>query len=166
MVCVPCIVIPVLLWVWHKFIQPYVIKFWNPWGLFGKSKSVVENGAGPPKDFDTSTKEYKYIQETTEKYPVVMFSKTTCKFCTMARDLFKEVGVDYHEEMIGDREDCQAVQDVFKEVTGERTVPRIYIGGKCIGGGSDTWTLHNQGKLVPDMEKAGASFSNGKKKEN
>ena len=31
MVCVPCIVIPLLLWIFHKFIQPFVIKFWNPW---------------------------------------------------------------------------------------------------------------------------------------
>ena len=31
MVCIPCIVIPVLLWVWHKYIQPYVLMFWNPW---------------------------------------------------------------------------------------------------------------------------------------
>lgn len=31
MVCVPCIFIPVLLFLWHKFIQPYVLRFWNPW---------------------------------------------------------------------------------------------------------------------------------------
>ncbi|XP_023331591.1 UPF0729 protein CG18508 [Eurytemora carolleeae] len=31
MVCVPCIVIPVLLWIWHRFLQPIVLKFYNPW---------------------------------------------------------------------------------------------------------------------------------------
>lgn len=31
MVCVPCIFIPILLFIWHKFIQPFVLKFWNPW---------------------------------------------------------------------------------------------------------------------------------------
>ncbi|KAG8233880.1 hypothetical protein J437_LFUL013997 [Ladona fulva] len=31
MVCVPCIVIPVLLFIWHRFFQPIVLKFWNPW---------------------------------------------------------------------------------------------------------------------------------------
>ena len=31
MVCIPCIVIPVFLYIWHRFLQPFVMKFWNPW---------------------------------------------------------------------------------------------------------------------------------------
>ena len=42
MVCIPCIVIPVLLWIFYKFIQPFILKFWNPW----VSKSVTELDAG------------------------------------------------------------------------------------------------------------------------
>lgn len=30
MVCIPCIVVPFLLWFFHKYIQPYIQKFW-PW---------------------------------------------------------------------------------------------------------------------------------------
>ncbi|KAI5651370.1 hypothetical protein NE865_00614 [Phthorimaea operculella] len=33
MVCVPCFIVPVLLFLWHKFIQPYVLRFWNPWAV-------------------------------------------------------------------------------------------------------------------------------------
>lgn len=29
MVCLPCVVIPMLLWVFYRFIQPYILKFWN-----------------------------------------------------------------------------------------------------------------------------------------
>lgn len=32
MVCIPCIVIPALLFIWHKWIQPFVLKIWNPFG--------------------------------------------------------------------------------------------------------------------------------------
>lgn len=32
MVCIPCIVVPVLLFIWHRFLQPILLKFWNPWG--------------------------------------------------------------------------------------------------------------------------------------
>ncbi|ELU00008.1 hypothetical protein CAPTEDRAFT_129274 [Capitella teleta] len=46
MVCVPCIVIPFLLWVFHKFIQPWVLKFWNPWA---KVEAVDFRESGPPK---------------------------------------------------------------------------------------------------------------------
>uniref|UniRef100_A0A6M2E080 Putative conserved secreted protein n=1 Tax=Xenopsylla cheopis TaxID=163159 RepID=A0A6M2E080_XENCH len=32
MVCVPCIFIPVLLFLWRLFVQPLFLKFvWNPW---------------------------------------------------------------------------------------------------------------------------------------
>jgi len=31
MVCVPCIVIPVLLYIWHRFLQPIFLRFYNPW---------------------------------------------------------------------------------------------------------------------------------------
>ena len=31
MVCIPCIVIPFVLWFFHKYIQPYIVKIWNPW---------------------------------------------------------------------------------------------------------------------------------------
>ena len=32
MVCISCIVIPVVLYLWHRFLQPLVLKIWNPWG--------------------------------------------------------------------------------------------------------------------------------------
>jgi len=32
MVCVPCFVIPICLFIWHRFLQPLVLKFWNPFG--------------------------------------------------------------------------------------------------------------------------------------
>lgn len=41
MVCVPCIVIPVLLYIWHRFLQPVFLKIWNPW-------AKVEAGAPHP----------------------------------------------------------------------------------------------------------------------
>lgn len=32
-------------------------------------------------------------------------------------------------------------------------VPRVFINGNCIGGGSDTKQLHQQGKLLPLIEQ-------------
>lgn len=43
MVCIPCIVIPLFLYIWHRFLQPILIKFWNPWGN-GANKQVADNG--------------------------------------------------------------------------------------------------------------------------
>lgn len=41
MVCIPCFIIPVLLYVWHRFIQPYVLRFWNPWAKKDEHGNVI-----------------------------------------------------------------------------------------------------------------------------
>ena len=52
--------------------------------------------------------------------------------------------------------DCDAIQDYLLSITGARSVPRVFIGGKCIGGGTETKTLKDQGKLLPMLKDAGA----------
>lgn len=43
MVCVPCFIIPVLLIIWHRFIQPIVLRYWNPWAVKDEHGNIVEN---------------------------------------------------------------------------------------------------------------------------
>ncbi|TRY75273.1 hypothetical protein TCAL_16832 [Tigriopus californicus] len=57
---------------------------------------------------------------------------------------------------IENRPDMDEIQDFMKSVTGGRSVPRVFIGGKCIGGGDETQTLDKQGKLKPMLEAVGA----------
>ncbi|XP_062984775.1 UPF0729 protein C18orf32 homolog [Elgaria multicarinata webbii] len=54
MVCIPCIVIPVLLWVYKRFLEPYVYPFVSPFikSLWPK-KAVQEM----PKEDQTSSTE-------------------------------------------------------------------------------------------------------------
>ena len=40
------------------------------------------------------------------------------------------------------------IQDKLKELTGQKTVPNVFIRGKHIGGASDTIKLHTDGKLM------------------
>ncbi|KAK3610257.1 hypothetical protein CHS0354_022318 [Potamilus streckersoni] len=49
MVCVPCIVIPLVLWFFHKYIQPYISKIWNPW----KSQEKIEDSKKETKERTT-----------------------------------------------------------------------------------------------------------------
>ena len=55
-------------------------------------------------------------------------------------------------------------------LTGKSTalfqVPRIFIGGKSVGGSSELKALRNQEKLVPMLKEANASFADNTKKEN
>lgn len=154
MVCVPCIVIPVLLWVFHKFVQPFLLKFWNPW----EKKGLADIQTGEESLENVDTAEGKYIHNLVSKNPVMLFSKTTCSFCTMAKKVLTDVGVNYELVEIEKMDNCEELQKTFQKVTGGRTVPRVFIGGKCVGGGSETWSLHNKGKLVPMCKEAGATF--------
>lgn len=49
MVCIPCLVIPVALYIWYRFLQPIFLRFIKPWWPFGdsqeeaKGKSDVKN---------------------------------------------------------------------------------------------------------------------------
>lgn len=52
--------------------------------------------------------------------------------------------------------DCDDVQDYMREVTGGRSVPRVFIGGKFVGGGDETAALDRQGKLEGLLRDAGA----------
>lgn len=45
MVCVPCFMIPFLLFLW-RFIQPYVLMIWNP----PKNEDDKDKGDGEAKD--------------------------------------------------------------------------------------------------------------------
>lgn len=29
--CVSCFILPLLLFIFHRFIQPILLKYWNPW---------------------------------------------------------------------------------------------------------------------------------------
>ncbi|XP_037727603.1 UPF0729 protein CG18508 [Drosophila subpulchrella] len=44
MVCVPCFIIPLLLYIWHKFIQPIVLRYWNPWEKKDAEGNVIKKG--------------------------------------------------------------------------------------------------------------------------
>ena len=44
MVCISCIVVPVVLYIWHKFLQPLLLRFWNPWGAVEASGASKQAG--------------------------------------------------------------------------------------------------------------------------
>jgi hypothetical protein len=37
MVCISCIVIPVFIWIWYRFIQPLVVYLWPKYAIKAKT---------------------------------------------------------------------------------------------------------------------------------
>jgi glutaredoxin 3 len=70
---------------------------------------------------------------------IAVFAKTYCPHCNATKASLASAGVKAHLEDIDlwPSADMNAAQDYFLQATGARSVPRVYINGKCIGGNSD-----------------------------
>ena len=88
-----------------------------------------------------------FLDETVANNSVVIFSKTTCSFCDKAKEVFDALGVGYRTVELDRRGDCAQLQDYLNQMTGARTVPRVFVDGDCIGGGSDTVSMFKKGSL-------------------
>ncbi len=75
---------------------------------------------------------------------IVIYSKQSCPFCHMARQLLDSKGVDY--ELI-DIAGKQALRERMIELSGRTTVPQIFIGDHHVGGFDDLNALERKGKL-------------------
>lgn len=64
----------------------------------------------------------QFIKETIAKDKVVVFSKSHCPFCVMALEALDKINCKYTVIELTKRNDCSALQDVLKDMTGARTV--------------------------------------------
>lgn len=71
---------------------------------------------------DSHAKASQLIQNTIEGNCVVIFSKTTCNFCSMAKRLFRDLGVNYVAVELDRIEDGSHLQQVLSSRTGITTV--------------------------------------------
>ncbi|PRW59393.1 CPYC type [Chlorella sorokiniana] len=88
---------------------------------------------------------------------VVIFSKTYCPYCVKGKralEKFLPKSKITVVELDG-RGDGSAIQDYLMELTGGRSVPRVFIDGQFIGGGDDTDALARNGKLEIMLRDAG-----------
>ncbi|KAM9814006.1 glutaredoxin-1 [Neosynchiropus ocellatus] len=101
----------------------------------------------------------EFVKATIKGDKAVIFSKPTCSFCIQAKDVLSKYKLKAGHLQIVDisvREDMSSLQDYFQELTGARTVPRVFIGQECVGGGSDVAALHASGKLEGMLQAIGA----------
>ncbi|XP_025944913.1 glutaredoxin 2 [Apteryx mantelli] len=89
------------------------------------------------------------IQEIISDNCVVIFSKTTCFYCKMAKKLFEGMNVNYTAVELDVNKNGSQFQDILEQMTGGRTVPRVFVNGTFVGGATDTQRLHEEGKLLP-----------------
>lgn len=62
------------------------------------------------------------FQEMVTQNCVVIFSKSTCPFCKMAKNVFNEIGANYKVIELDEHNDGRQLQEALAHMTGARTV--------------------------------------------
>jgi glutaredoxin 3 len=75
---------------------------------------------------------------------VVMYLTGWCPYCTRARQLLKNKGVDFEEIDIETRPEARAEMTAR---SGRHSVPQIFIGATHVGGCDDLHALEAGGRL-------------------
>jgi glutaredoxin 3 len=102
-------------------------------------------GAGPPAAANDAG---PFVKGEVAAHDVVIFSKTFCPYCKKTKALFSdELKVTASVIELDKRDDGAAIQAALLELTGQRTVPSVWIKGKHIGGADDTAAAHGSGKI-------------------
>lgn len=79
--------------------------------------------------------------------PVKMYTTAVCPYCQRAKALLKNRGVAHIDEIRVDLDADQRMQ--MMQITGQRTVPQIFIGDTHVGGCDDLMALDRRGGLLP-----------------
>jgi glutaredoxin 3 len=74
-----------------------------------------------------------------------MYTTAVCPFCMRAKQLLKARGVQTIEEIRVDLD--AAARESMIALTGQRTVPQIFIGQTHVGGGDELVALDASGGL-------------------
>merc|ERR1712151_782246 len=110
-------------------------------GLTGSTSSTVSNSFARRSPFvnsrfrtqmtmASSTEEFVKSEISSNK--VVVFSKSYCPFCTRTKDTLTGLNIDFKVHELDE------IQSKLLDMSGQRTVPNVYVNGNHLGGNDDT----------------------------
>ncbi|MFC1237769.1 glutathione peroxidase [Vibrio sp. F74] len=95
---------------------------------------IEPNEPGDPFKVSDADTMLKYVApEYKTQESITVFTKPGCPFCSKAKQDLKAKGLQFEEVVLG--KDATTV--TLRAVTGQTTVPQVYIGGKHIGGSEE-----------------------------
>jgi glutaredoxin 3 len=94
----------------------------------------------------------KKVQDLIKNKPIFIASKSYCPYCTKTKNLINLITKEAYIIELDNLEDGGEIQAALAELTGQRTVPNVFIGGEHIGGNSDVQALNAKDELVPKIK--------------
>lgn len=124
------------------------------------------NSHNSSKGGDSTDQVQKLVNDAIVQYPVVIFSKTYCPFCTKAKSYIAKEGKSIPGfcppkvfELDNMGQQGRAIQAHLAQTTGRGTVPNVFIGGTSVGGGDEMQRYSNTGVLSQMLSQALEQFS-------
>ncbi|KAL8689246.1 MAG: hypothetical protein Q9218_005042 [Villophora microphyllina] len=93
-------------------------------------------------------------QSIIDENAVAVFSKSYCPYCRASKTLLSEMGAKFYVIEMDQVDDGADLQNALEEISGQRSVPNIYINQQHIGGNSDLQS--KKGDLPTLLKDAGA----------
>jgi glutaredoxin 3 len=85
---------------------------------------------------------------------IMVFSKTHCPYCKKAKEAITQLTPLFSVVELDVIKDGEQMQAALLEMTGQKTVPSIFVGGKHIGGCDATLAAIASGQFQTEMAKA------------
>merc|ERR1711962_1937860 len=89
---------------------------------------------------------------------VMVFSKTTCPFCTKIKNMFEQMKAKIEVLELDQIPNRPEVQAALLGKTGQKTVPNVFINQKHVGGHDDTMKLAGEEKMLPMINADNHNF--------
>ncbi|KAK1835334.1 thioredoxin-like protein [Podospora conica] len=95
----------------------------------------------------------KKVQQLIDDNGVVVFSKSYCPYCSNTKRLLDGYGAKYAAYELNQESDGDDLQKALLAITGQRTVPNVFINKQHIGGDSDFQSVIKNGKDGKKIEE-------------
>ncbi|SGZ47450.1 CIC11C00000003301 [Sungouiella intermedia] len=94
------------------------------------------------------------VESLIKDKPIFIASKSYCPYCVKTKNTVGAITKEAYILELDEIPDGQEIQDALLEITGQRTVPNVFIAGEHIGGNSDVQALSSADKLEPKIRAA------------
>jgi len=89
----------------------------------------------------------KFVDSVISENKVVLWSKSYCPFCNKVKALFEGINEPYFAYELDKEENGAEIQEILLAITGQKTVPSVFVSGRHLGGSSDADAALKDGRL-------------------
>ena len=97
------------------------------------------------------------VQDLINNNKVMVFSKSYCPFAAKTKNLLNQAGVEYKLLELDQDSNGNNLQNALQGISGQRTVPNVYIAKEHIGGNDNMQAAAANGSLESKLDAAGVA---------